>query len=45
MFPGTVMPAFHVNTGLKRALPEYEGKPILTSQQVEDVIAFLKTLN
>ncbi len=45
MFPGTVMPAFHVNTGLKRVLPEYAGKPILTAQKVEDVIAFLKTLN
>jgi L-cysteine S-thiosulfotransferase len=45
MFPGAVMPAFHVNTGLNRVLPEYAGKPILTAQQVEDVIAFLKTLD
>jgi sulfur-oxidizing protein SoxX len=44
-FPGTVMPAFHRNVGLKRVAPEYEGKPILTSQQVEDVVAFLKTFN
>jgi sulfur-oxidizing protein SoxX len=45
MFPGTVMPAFHRNVGLKRVLPEYQGKPILTAQQVEDVVAFLETLN
>ncbi|MGO4869234.1 MAG: sulfur oxidation c-type cytochrome SoxX [Roseiarcus sp.] len=44
-FPGTVMPAFHRNVGLKRVAPEYDGKPILTSQQVEDVVAFLQTLN
>ncbi len=45
MFPGVVMPAFHRNAGFRRVLPEYAGKPILSGQQVEDVIAFLETLH
>ncbi len=44
MFAGALMPSFHRNTGLNRVLPEYEGKPILSAQQVEDVVAFLETL-
>ncbi|WP_028137425.1 sulfur oxidation c-type cytochrome SoxX [Bradyrhizobium japonicum] len=45
IFTGTVMPAFFKNDGLSRVRPEFVGKPILTAGQVEDVIAFLKTLN
>jgi sulfur-oxidizing protein SoxX len=40
----TVMPAFYRTDGLNRVRPEYAGKPILTAQQVEDVVAFLATL-
>jgi L-cysteine S-thiosulfotransferase len=40
----TVMPAFYRTAGLNRVRPEFVGKPILTAQQVEDVIAFLATL-
>jgi sulfur-oxidizing protein SoxX len=40
----TVMPAFYRVDGLNRVRPEFAGKPILTAQQVEDVVAFLKTL-
>ena len=40
----TVMPAFYRVDGLNRVRPEFLGKPILTAQQVEDVIAFLATL-
>jgi sulfur-oxidizing protein SoxX len=40
----TVMPAFYRTEGLNRVRPEFAGKPILTAQQVEDVVAFLATL-
>jgi sulfur-oxidizing protein SoxX len=40
----TVMPAFYRTEGLNRVRPEFAGKPILTAQQIEDVVAFLVTL-
>jgi sulfur-oxidizing protein SoxX len=40
----TVMPAFYRVDGLNRVRPEFFDKPILTTQQVEDVVAFLATL-
>jgi L-cysteine S-thiosulfotransferase len=40
----TVMPAFYRVDGLNRVRPEFLGKPILTAQQVEDVVAFLAML-
>ncbi|ACS40338.1 MULTISPECIES: sulfur oxidation c-type cytochrome SoxX [Methylobacteriaceae] len=40
----TVMPAFYRVDGLSRVRPEFQGKPILTAQQVEDVVAYLTTL-
>jgi len=40
----TVMPAFYRTGGLNRVRPEFAGKPVLTAQQVEDVVAFLATL-
>jgi sulfur-oxidizing protein SoxX len=42
--PDTVMPAFYRVDGLNRVRPEFAGRPILTAQQVEDVVAFLATL-
>jgi sulfur-oxidizing protein SoxX len=45
IFTDTVMPAFYKNDGLNRVRPEFAGKPILTAAQVEDLVAFLKTLN
>jgi sulfur-oxidizing protein SoxX len=45
IFTDTVMPAFFKNDGLSRVRPEFVGKSILTAAQVEDVVAFLKTLN
>jgi L-cysteine S-thiosulfotransferase len=39
-----VMPAFYRVDGLNRVRPEFVAKPILTAQQVEDVVAFLATL-
>jgi sulfur-oxidizing protein SoxX len=42
--PASVMPAYHRVDGLHRVLKEYRGKPILTEQEVEDVVAYLTTL-
>jgi len=40
----TAMPAFYRVDGLNRVRPEFAGKPILTAQQVEDVVAYLAVL-
>ena len=42
--PNTIMPAFHRVAGLHRVLPDFEGKPILSAQEVEDVVAYLATI-
>lgn len=42
--PDTVMPAYFVKDGLTRVQPQYQGKTILTAQQVEDLISYLLTL-
>ncbi len=42
--PQTVMPAYYKAEGLYRVLERYRGQPILTAQQVEDVVAYLLTL-
>ena len=40
----TIMPAFHVTGRLDRVPPSLAGQPILSAAEVEDVVAFLKTL-
>jgi L-cysteine S-thiosulfotransferase len=42
--PATIMPAYHRTDGLTRVAPAWRGKPILTAEQIEDVVAFLITL-
>ena len=42
--PRSIMPAYHTVTGLHSLLKAYRGKPILTAQEVEDVVAYLLTL-
>jgi sulfur-oxidizing protein SoxX len=42
--PDTIMPAYYRVEGLTRIGPAWRGKPILTADQIEDVIAFLVTL-
>lgn len=40
----TVMPSYYRVEGLTRVAPAYQGKPVLTAAQIEDVVAFLQTL-
>ena len=42
--PATIMPAYHRSEGLVRVAPAWRGKPVLTAEQIEDVVAFLMTL-
>ncbi|MEQ8320383.1 MAG: sulfur oxidation c-type cytochrome SoxX [Rhodospirillales bacterium] len=40
----SIMPAFYRTDGLHMVSKKFKGKPILTAEQVEDVVAYLKTL-
>jgi sulfur-oxidizing protein SoxX len=40
----SIMPAYHRTEGLTRVAPALRGKPILSAEQIEDVVAFLMTL-
>jgi L-cysteine S-thiosulfotransferase len=42
--PDGLMPSLHQSEGLKRVSKAWVGKPVLTAQEVEDVVAFLQTL-
>jgi sulfur-oxidizing protein SoxX len=42
--PDTIMPPYYVVNGLNRVAPSFRGKPIMTAEQIEDVVAFLTTL-
>ena len=42
--PDTIMPPFHRTEGLVRVSRAFAGKPILSAQQVEDVVAYLASL-
>jgi sulfur-oxidizing protein SoxX len=44
MNPDAVMPTFHRTTGMTRVAPQYAGKPVLDAVQVEDLVAWLRTL-
>lgn len=44
MFPDSIMPAFYIDDGYERPLERFDGKSILTAQQIEDVVAYLQTL-
>jgi sulfur-oxidizing protein SoxX len=42
--PGSIMPAYYRLEGLDQVAAAFRGKTVLTAQQIEDVIAFIKTL-
>ncbi len=43
--PSTIMPSYYRTEGHTRVAPAFRGKPLLTAEQIEDVVAYLKTLN
>lgn len=43
--PDTIMPTYYKATNLKRVGSKWIGQPILNEQEIEDVVAFLGTLN
>lgn len=42
--PDTIMPPYYRTMGLRRVAKPFEGKTILTAEQIEDVVAYLATL-
>lgn len=42
--PQTLMPSYYRTHGLQRVGSPWRGLPVLNAQQIEDVVAFLKTL-
>jgi sulfur-oxidizing protein SoxX len=42
--PQSIMPAYYRTQGLTRVAPAYRGKPLLSAEQIEDVVAYLMTL-
>src|SRR6266700_1774187 len=42
--PDTIMPPYYRIDGLNRVAPALEGKPVLSAEQIEDVVAYLMTL-
>jgi sulfur-oxidizing protein SoxX len=41
---GAVMPAYHRTEGLANVDPRFRGEPVLSAQEIEDVVAYLATL-
>lgn len=42
--PRSVMPAYYKVEGLRRVAPKYQGQPMLSAQEIEDIVAYLLTL-
>ena len=42
--PATIMPSFYRVNGLDRVGPAWRGKPILSTEQIEDIVAYLTSL-
>jgi len=42
--PATIMPPYYNLEGLTRVAPALQGKPLLSAEQIEDVVAYLTTL-
>lgn len=44
LYADTMMPSYYRVEGLTRVAPAFVGKPVLTAEQIEDVVAYLVTL-
>ena len=42
--PGSIMPSYYRTDGLERVGAAWRGKPVLSAEEIEDVVAFLATL-
>jgi L-cysteine S-thiosulfotransferase len=42
--PVTIMPSYYRVDGLDRVGPAWRGKPVLSAEQIEDIVAYLATL-
>jgi len=42
--PSSIMPSYYRIDGLERVAEPWQGKPVLTAEEIEDVVAFLVTL-
>jgi sulfur-oxidizing protein SoxX len=42
--PATIMPSYYRIDGLERVGAAWRGKPILSAEQIEDIVAYLATL-
>jgi sulfur-oxidizing protein SoxX len=42
--PATIMPSYYRVEGLQRVGPAWRGKPILSAEQIEDIVAYLASL-
>jgi L-cysteine S-thiosulfotransferase len=42
--PETIMPSYYRVDGLDRVAQSWRGKPILSAEQIEDIVAYLATL-
>ncbi len=42
--PDSIMPAYYRTGNLTRVAPAWRGKPVLTAEQIEDIVAYLTTL-
>jgi sulfur-oxidizing protein SoxX len=42
--PNTIMPPYYRVEHLTRVAPAFAGKPILSAEEIEDVVAFLASL-
>jgi sulfur-oxidizing protein SoxX len=44
VIPNATMPTYHRTENLARVASQYAGKPVLSREQVDDLVAFLSTL-
>lgn len=42
--PDTIMPSYYRTEGLERVAPRFRDKTILSAEEIEDVVAYLKSL-